>query len=156
MANIQAVSGACDGFVLATFSRGAGGHVVSADLLRVWAKARRVVLMRRRVARAFSGYLVTEAGPVVVPAFSLRREWHQFGLNAYAVTSSRWPLGLRGDFPHVCSGRGVEAGGPLDAPEEMAAGSVVSCMGEPHGRLVLRGEDYASLAGRLDRQGGVL
>ena len=88
--------------------------------------------------------------------WSRRREWHQFGFNAYAATSCRWPLGLRWDFPHVCDGRGVVAGGPLDAPEEMAAGSVVSCMGEPHGRLVLRGEDFAALAGRLDRQGGAL
>ena len=87
--------------------------------------------------------------------WSKRREWHQFGFNAYAATSCRWPLGLRWDFTHVCSGRGVAAGGPLDAPEEMAAGSVVSCMGEPHGRLILRGEDFAALAGRLDRQGGV-
>lgn len=87
--------------------------------------------------------------------WSRRRERHQFGFNAYAATSCRWPLGLRWDDPHVCAGGWVVAGGPLDAPEQMAAGSVVSCMGEHNSRLTLRGEDFAALAGRLDRQGGV-
>lgn len=61
-----------------------------------------------------------------------------------------------GIFRMCAAGAGWLRAGPLDAPEEMAAGSVVSCMGEPHGRLTLRGEDFAALAGRLDRQGGAL
>lgn len=142
------------GFVLGIYSGVARGYLISADLVKAHLGVCARAAMRRRLARAFGGYLVSEQGPAVV--FSDRREWHQFGFNAYAATSCRWPLGLRWDFPHAASGRGVPAGGPLDAPEEMAAGSVVSCMGEPHSRLVLRGEDYARLAGRLDRQGGAL
>lgn len=144
------------GFVRSVFSGKAQAQAIPLDLLLVVVKIAERVALRRRLASEFSGYLASDDLPGVVPLFSARREWHQFGFNAYAATSCRWPLGLRGDFPHSCSGRGVVAGGPLDAPEEMAAGSVVSCRGEPHGRLTLRGEDCARLAGRLDRQGGAL
>lgn len=107
------------GYALAVLSRRCRGHVVPLDLLRVVASVANRAGVRRRVASAFKGYLVTDAGPGVVPMFSARREWHVYGFDSYCATSHRMPLGL------VCGGSDVSilAGGPLDAPVLIAAGS---------------------------------
>lgn len=149
------------GYVRAVFSKKLGGYAVSLQMLKVvlgvanemsarahnermWARLEQMAEdgespedliqqdWRERVAGAFDGYLVSDWEP-----FSDRREGHQYGFNAYAATCSRWPLGLGGGLNHRLM---MMAGGPIDVPEEMAAGSMVSIRGEAYCGQVSRCE----------------
>lgn len=113
MENNQGFAMGRGGYVRAVFSRRLRGHVVPLDLLRVVASVANRAGVRRRVASAFKGYLVTDAGPGVVPMFSARRAAHGVRLDRAFITGGNaeiWPL----------------LGGALDAPEFIAAGCCIN------------------------------
>lgn len=120
------------GYVRAVFSERARGFAVPFDLVRVVCRVAGRMATRQRISDAFRGYLVSESGRVL-PMFSGCREWHVHGFDMYCATSNRFPLGLR-SWAAVAD----LAGGPLDAPELLAAGSFVADMG-PNGSFVRRG-----------------
>ena len=120
------------GYVRAVFSKRARGFAVPVDLLRVVCLVAGRVATRQRIADAFRGYLVTESGRVL-PMFSGRREWHAHGFDMYCATSNRFPLGMRSWEDY-----GDLAGGPIDAPELIVAGSFAANFG-PNGSFIRRG-----------------
>ena len=106
------------GYVRAVLSRRLRGHVVPLDLLRVVASVATRAGVRRRVASAFKGYLVTDAGPGVVSMFSQHRAAHEYGILSECVTGAAG-VGFFGS-------NWGEAGGPIDAPNLMPSGAMRS------------------------------
>ena len=132
MSELQSVGAVRRGFVRGVVSSRLGGVAFPADLVRVACRVARREGERRRVASAFAGYLVSEAGLESLPVW--RDEAGR--VRALLATGPRCH-GLRGGV--------VEAAevGALDAPEFLPGGSVqredglagfVACL-----RLVLRG-----------------
>lgn len=115
MTNIRALAGASVGHVRACFSGRCRGFAAPVDLMRAHLRAVNRCAVRRRVASAFAGYLVTDAGPDVLPLFSGRRGDHAPGCDPDCMTGSG-PF-LRGDFGRVFDFA-------IDAPGVIAAGSV--------------------------------
>lgn len=113
MSNIQVLAGANVGNVRAVFSGRCRGFAAPLELVRVHLRAVVRSGVRRRLAADFGGYLVTEAGPDVLPLFSGRRWMHRARLDRSAV-SGCWEL-LRS-----------QAGGPLDAPDWLPAGACMN------------------------------
>lgn len=130
MKNNQGFAMGRGGYALAVLSRRCRGHVVPVDLLRVVASVANRAGVRRRVSAAFAGYLVTDAGPGVVPMFSARRAAHGVRIDESALTGC-WEM-LRS-----------AGGGPLDAPEFIAAGGCMN--GAP---FIADGESAALLSVR--------
>ncbi len=117
MNEFQSVGAVRRGYVRGVVSSRLGGVAFPVDLVRVAASIARRDGARRRVASAFAGYLVTDAGPDVVPMFAKHRVWHEQGPDLYCMTSERMGWGYR-------SG-GVVDSGPIDAPEMVACGSML-------------------------------
>lgn len=120
MTNIQAMAGASVGHVRACFSGRCRGFAAPVDLMRAHLRAVNRCAVRRRVASAFAGYLVTDAGPDVLPLFAKNRVWHEQGPDLYCMTSERSGWGY--------ASQGVESG-PIDAPGMIAAGSMIAGSG---------------------------
>lgn len=59
-------------------------------------------------------------------AFSRSREFHIHGFDRYCATATCFPLGLRAVTGDIGGDRWCEAGGPIDAPVLIAAGSFVA------------------------------
>lgn len=116
MNEFQSVGAVRRGFVRGVVSSRLGGVAFPADLVRVAAGIARRDGARRRVASAFAGYLVTDAGPGVVPMVAKHRRWHEQGPDLYCMTSERMGWGYRSE--------GVDSG-PIDAPEMLAGGSML-------------------------------
>lgn len=116
MNEFQSVGAVRRGYVRGVVSSRLGGVVFPVDLVRVAASIARRDGARRRAASAFAGYLVTDAGPDVVPMFAKHRAWHEQGPDLYCMTSERMGWGYRSE--------GVESG-PIDAPEMVACGSML-------------------------------
>jgi len=127
MSNFETVSGSV-GFVRSVFSKRAGAQAIPADLLRVACRSARLSAARRRVASAFSGYLVTEQ----VWPFSGRRIFHQRGVDVFAVTGGEKQYHVRLEGA---------AGGPLDAPYFLPSGAM-SYWDSSSGKLVVSGRAY--------------
>ena len=106
------------GYALAVLSRRCRGHVVPVDLLRVVASVANRAGVRRRVSAAFAGYLVSDAGPGVVPMFSQHRAAHEYGILSECVTGA-------GGVGFFYGGLG-EGGGPIDAPHLLPSGAMRS------------------------------
>ena len=119
MTNIQAMAGASVGHVRACFSGRCRGFAAPVDLMRAHLRAVNRCAVRRRVASAFAGYLVTDAGPDVLPV------WRDFSGRVVCLNAAVRVHGLRGGF------EGFERES-LDAPDYLAAGSVLrhECGGE--------------------------
>lgn len=128
MTTIQAMAGGRVGFVRAVFSKRVRGHAVPVDLLRVNLRVANRAGVRRRVAAAFSGYLVTDIEPI----FSDRRSKHIRGMDEFAVTG-----GPRQSHV-VLEGTG---GGPLDAPYFMPSGAM-RVYASDSGGVVVSGRAY--------------
>lgn len=109
MTTIQAMAGAGVGYVRAVFSVRARGHAVPVDLLRAQLRGAAKVAQRRRLAAAFSGYLVTEQ--------EAEKVWRIDG-RIVCITSIARRQGLRPEFE-------AEREGGIDAPDYLAAGSVL-------------------------------
>ena len=118
MENNQGFAMGRGGYALAVLSRRCRGHVVPVDLLRVVASVANRAGVRRRVSAAFAGYLVTDAGPGVVPMFSARRAAHEYGILSECVTGA-------GGVGFFYGGLG-EGGGPIDAPILLPSGAMRS------------------------------
>lgn len=118
MTNIQALAGASVGHVRACFSGRCRGFAAPVDLMRAHLRAVNRCAVRRRVASAFAGYLVTDAGPDVLPLFSQHRGAHEYGILTECVTGAAG-VGFFGS-------NWGKAGGPIDAPELLPAGSMRS------------------------------
>lgn len=116
MKNIQAMAGGSVGYVRGVFSGRAQGVAFPVDLVRAVVKTAARMVLRRRMAQAFDGYLVTEQGPAVVSMFSKYRACHEQGVDIWACTSERMGLGF--------NAAGVLSG-PIDAPENIAGGGWV-------------------------------
>ena len=116
MSEFQSVGAVRWGYVRGVVLSRLGGVAFPADLVRVAAGIARRDGARRRVASAFAGYLVTDAGPDVVPMFAKHRAWHEQGPDLYCMTSERMGWGYRSE--------GVDSG-PIDAPEMVACGSML-------------------------------
>lgn len=108
MASVQAVAGGHMGYVRAVFSRRCRGFALPVDLVRANLREVARESVRRRVAAEFAGYLVTDAGPEVVPMFSPRRGAYQCGQDRSGMTA----------------GRG--AWGAIDAPDYVPAGGCMN------------------------------
>lgn len=107
------------GYVRAVFSERARGFAAPVDLVRVVCRVAGRVAMRQRIGDAFRGYLVSESGRVL-SVFAEGREKYQWPVYSYAVTSPNsggYCLGLH------C---GAMWSFPIDAPDLMAAGSMVA------------------------------
>ena len=157
--DMNTVAGIGGGFALAVFSAARGAAVVSLELLRVVVKIsnERAAMLhnermferlewlaeegmspedllpdgwRDRVAGAFAGYLVTDQGELA-ECFSEHREWYAPGVDLACATSAQRPMwaAWRDD-----------AGGPLDAPDWIAAGGVREEAGEIEQSIISRGE----------------
>ena len=113
MNEFQSVGAVRRGFVRGVVSSRLGGVAFPADLVRVAAGIARRDGARRRVASAFAGYLVTDAGP---DAGCVRRD--DAGRVVVLLSTGPRCYGLRGGI--------VKAGevGALDAPEFLPGGSV--------------------------------
>lgn len=120
MEKIQSLAGASVGHVRACFSGRCRGFAAPVDLMRAHLRAVNRCAVRRRVASAFAGYLVTDAGPDVLPMFAKHRAWHEQGPDLYCMTSERMGWGY--------DSQGVESG-PLDAPDMVPAGSMLAGSG---------------------------
>lgn len=118
MSEFQSVGAVRRGYVRGVVSSRLGGVAFPADLVRVAAGIARRDGARRRVASAFAGYLVTDAGPGVVPMFSQHRAAHEYGILSECVTGAAG-VGFFGS-------NWGEAGGPIDAPRLMPSGSMRS------------------------------
>lgn len=118
MASVQAVAGGHMGYVRAVFSARCRGFALPVDLVRANLRAVARVSVRRRVAAEFAGYLVTDAGPDVLPLFSQHRAAHEYGILSECVTGAAG-VGFFGS-------NWGPAGGPIDAPRLMPAGSMRS------------------------------
>lgn len=118
MSNIQVLAGASVGHVRACFSERCRGFAAPVDLMRAHLRAVNRCAVRRRVESAFSGYLVTDSGPDVLPLFSQHRGAHEYGILPECVTGA----GGVGFF----AGEWREGGGPIDAPGVLPAGSMRS------------------------------
>lgn len=117
--NINALGGV--GFVRSIHSRRVRGQSIPVDLVRAVCKQAARVAIRRRVAAAFSGYLVSDFPlPKTENPFSRHREFHLLGIDPYCCTTTRFPIGLR---HRSADAAWIAAGGPLDAPVLLAAGS---------------------------------
>lgn len=120
-------------FVISKYSRRARGHVVACDLLRAvlhstcdLAAERHSGAMFARLAEDFGGYLVTDGDPVAVAdveagyPFRNSREKYEWGVMPWFCTSPE--IGGRGVGLHC-----VDVGSyPIDAPERMAAGAMMT------------------------------
>lgn len=113
MSEFQSVGAVRRGYVRGVVSSRLGGVAFPADLVRVAAGIARRDGARRRVASAFAGYLVTDAGP---DAGRVCRD----DAGRVLVVLATWPrcYGLRGRVV------GVWQMGALDAPEFLPGGSV--------------------------------
>lgn len=113
MSEIQSVGAVRQGFVRGVVSRRHGGVAFPVDLLRVACRVARREGERRRVASAFSGYLVSETGP------EAEKVWRDDAGRVVLVLAT-------GSRCHGLRGVTVEAAevGALDAPEFMPGGSV--------------------------------
>lgn len=113
MITLTVGNGAEWGHVSAVFSRRLRGHAAPADLLRAHLRG---VTTRRRLAVAFSDYLVSE------PVESLALWRGPDGRPVLLVPTDRRCFGLRGRdrFSSVLA----DEVGALDAPEWLPAGSV--------------------------------
>lgn len=111
MSVIQNVVPSGKGFVRLCFSRRQGAQAVSLDLLRVVCRVASRCAVRGRVREVFAGYLVTDAGPGVVPMFSASRKKYSGGVDVLTVTGGGLSFSWGGS-------------GQLDAPAFIAAGGV--------------------------------
>lgn len=105
------------GYVRAVFSHRCRGFALPVDLVRANLRAVVRVSVRRRVAAEFAGYLVTDSGPGVLPLFSQHRAAHEYGILSECVTGAAG-VGFFGS-------NWGKAGGPIDAPRLMPAGSML-------------------------------
>jgi hypothetical protein len=117
MASVQAVAGGHVGYVRAVFSHRCRGFALPVDLVRANLRAVVRVSVRRRVAAEFAGYLVTDSCPGVLPLFSQHRAAHEYGILSECVTGAAG-VGFFGS-------NWGKAGGPIDAPRLMPAGSML-------------------------------
>lgn len=108
------------GYVRAVFSARCRGFALPLDLVRANLRAVSRVLVRRRVAAEFAGYLVTDSQPVVVP-----KVWREDSGRVVVLGASFSGMAtygdnsiLRGEFA------GELEGAAIDAPEFLLAGSV--------------------------------
>ena len=118
-ANVRTIAPA--GYVRACFSKRLRGHCLPLELVRRHLGAVSRGEFRRRVAREFAGYLVTEPGPAVVdfplPAFSGRRWMHESG--GFPITGDWFR-----EWDYLAWVRDGDKGA-LDAPSVIALGSFV-------------------------------
>lgn len=132
MSEFQSVGAVRRGFVRGVVSSRLGGVAFPADLVRVAARIARRDGARRRVASAFAGYLVTDAGP---DAGHVHRD--DAGRVFVLLATGPRCHGLRGGVVVAAEV------GALDAPEFLPGGSVQreeGCGGfVAWQRLVLRG-----------------
>ena len=113
MSELQSVGAVRRGFVRGVVSSRLGGVAFPADLVRVAAGMARRDGERRRVAAAFAGYLVSEAGQESLPV------WRDEAGRVMELRATGPPChGLRGGL--------VEAAevGALDAPEFLPGGAM--------------------------------
>ena len=111
MEKIIVGAGAGAGYVRACFSRRARGHAAALDLLRAHLRG---VALRRRLAEAFSGYLVSEPEECAAPVW--RDDVGRVVCFASSVRKfGNWPGEMRPGF---------EQEPVLDAPDWLPAGSV--------------------------------
>ena len=133
MSEFQSVGAVRRGYVRGVVSSRLGGVAFPADLVRVAAGIARRDGARRRVASAFAGYLVTDAGP---EAGHVRRD--DAGRVVVLLATGPRCHGLRGGVVVAAEV------GALDAPEFLPGGSVQragNCGGfVAVQRLALRGE----------------
>lgn len=134
MEKIIVGAGSGAGYVRACFSGRARGHAVALDLLRAHLRG---AAMRRRLAVAFSGYLVSE------PEECEKKLWRDLdGRPVLLVPTGGWCFGLLGK--DAFSSVPAADVGALDAPEWLPAGSV---------RRHELGDQYAACAEFLARGG---
>lgn len=125
MLSTQFVLPAGKAYARALYSKRQRCHVVPLVFVRVACRVASLNASKRRMRAAFADYLVTDHEP----AFSDRRKAHDYGVDAYASTCDRQAYGLGRH------GYGYQGGGPLDAPELIAGGSVVTCGPDGEGGL---------------------
>ena len=113
MSEFQSVGAVRRGFVRGVVSSRLGGVAFPADLVRVAARIARRDGARRRVASAFAGYLVTDAGP---DAGHVHRD--DAGRVLVLLATGPRCHGLRGGVVVAAEV------GALDAPEFLPGGSV--------------------------------
>ena len=113
MSELKSVGADRWGFVRGVVSSRLGGVAFPADLVRVAAGMARRDGARRRVAAAFAGYLVSEAGPESLPV------WRDEAGRVMALRAT-------GPCCHGLRGGLVEAAevGALDAPEFLPGGAM--------------------------------
>ncbi len=113
MSELQSVGAVRRGFVRGVVSSRLGGVAFPADLVRVAAGMARRDGARRRVAAAFAGYLVSEAGPEFLPV------WRDGAGRVLALLAT-------GPRCHGLRGGVVVAAevGALDAPEFLPGGAM--------------------------------
>lgn len=103
------------GYVRGVFFARRGGHCVPVDLVRVVLRSAGRLAMRRRLAADFAGYLVTDSDAGY--SFVSRRVEHERDFLPECVSGG-------GGFGYRADGYRDDAGGPLDAPDNLPAGSM--------------------------------
>lgn len=120
MGSVQAVAGGHMGYVRAVFSARCRGFALPVDLVRANLRAVSRVLVRRRVAEEFAGYLVTDSRPVVVP-----NVWREDSGRVVVLGGSFSGRAQAGDDEQLRSEfAGSLAGAAIDAPVFLLSGSV--------------------------------
>lgn len=113
--DIRAIAPA--GYVRACFSERARGFCLPAELVRRHLGAVNASGVRRRLAREFAGYLVTEPGPVdVVPKVWRESDGRVVLISDDCRTGADSLSGLRNGF------KGFRYGAALDASDWVASG----------------------------------
>lgn len=117
MSNLDIRAIAPAGYVRACFSKRARGFCLPAELVRRHLGAVNASGVRRRLAREFAGYLVTEPGPVdVVPKVWRESDGRVVLIADDCRTGADSLLGMRKGF------EGFRYGAALDASEWVASG----------------------------------
>lgn len=121
-------------YAMTQAARNGRGSVVACGLVRaalhganLLSAMRHNEAMRARLSEGFAGYLVTECGDSGAGyPFRAAREFHVHGFDRYCATSVFLPMGLRAVTGDIRGDRWCDAGGPIDAPVLIAAGSFVA------------------------------
>lgn len=118
MKNIHAMAGGSVGYVCGVLSSRQRGVAFPLDLVRSVARVAARLAVRRRVAREFGGYLVTDGGGAEMPFSSGRRR-------VYVPSFYRAGWGPRRDeLQHWAWDAGAADGYSIDSADWIAAGGM--------------------------------